>query len=179
MLLKSSGGLQKALLGLAFLGIGAMISDGILVPAIEGAHHCNRVPEHKYNTYKNRVLERGDARPLQQHCHGGSSAKPPILLACMPDGHNLERHADGIQPWIKNEKHVTVQYLCKQNGRDSATGHFCSRDGSISCPQSALSSLLSSFPESFDSTINITALSALPGVLQQNECVAMTTFQRG
>ena len=35
-LLKSSGSLQKALLGLAFLGIGAMISDGILVPAIEG-----------------------------------------------------------------------------------------------------------------------------------------------
>ena len=35
-LLKSSSSLQKALLGLAFLGIGAMISDGILVPAIEG-----------------------------------------------------------------------------------------------------------------------------------------------
>ncbi|KAK9863712.1 hypothetical protein WJX84_004706 [Apatococcus fuscideae] len=34
-LLKSSTTLQRALLGLAFLGIGAMISDGILVPAIE------------------------------------------------------------------------------------------------------------------------------------------------
>ncbi len=35
-ILRSSRLLQRALLGLAFLGIGAMISDGILVPAIEG-----------------------------------------------------------------------------------------------------------------------------------------------